>query len=156
MGSWNCLFVLVIFFAVPVSPNGGPSLDVYLRKAESKGIISASQVQKLLELAEEVQFQAGKGCREAVEEKLVEDEVREEDKRLSTFMRIYSHFTLLNVLYLSGAVITMGAYSLFMTLAVESLSYKAMSMVMGVQIVLVGVVGAAAWDTVEYAYVGGM
>ncbi len=154
-----CLLVASPFFVESVSSrkDGVSALEDYLREAESRGIIDAAQVLKLQELAEDVGLATAKDLLEPEGKLLnVEDEVKNDDERRSTFMRIYSHFTLLNVLYLSGAVITMGAYSLFMTLAIEKMHYGGMSVVMSLQMVAMGIAGIKAWETVEYSYVGGM
>ncbi len=71
-------------------------------------------------------------------------------------MRVYNHLTLLNVLYLSGAVVVMGAYTIFMTMAVEKCSHTSLAGIMAVQVTLFGGAGVSLWYTVHYAYVGGM
>lgn len=160
MGSvLQCFIIASVFFGAGWAgqKRGESSLDAYLKEAESRGIIEGPQALKLQLLAESMHLTVREHQKAAeglpVEE---EEEGKERGKRSSAFMRVYNHLTLLNVLYLSGAVITMGAYSLFMTLAVEKLNYSGMSVVMTVQMVAFGVAGVLAWSTEEYAYVGGM
>lgn len=131
-------------------------LDAYLIEAKSRGIIEEGQLLKLHQLAQSLQLtmaNQGSAPNALPEEARTQESV---DERSSTFMHIYNQLTLLNVLYLSGAVITMGAYTLFMTLAVERCNYNMMGLIMSAQVLLVGGAGVIAWQSVEYAYVGGM
>jgi len=150
-----CLLVVSLLVSLPLcgGGRGKPALDpdavdVLLKEAELLGIIDTSQASMLQKLAESMSL--------AEDESLGVAEKTYSDERTSAFMRVYNHLTLLNVLYLSGAVLTMGAYSLFMTLAVEKLHYGGLSVIVGVQALAVGAAGVVAWDTVQYAYLGGL
>ena len=69
-------------------------------------------------------------------------------------MRMYNRLTLLNVLYFSGALLVMGAYSLFMTLAVEHCTMRGLSFIIG-QTLALGVAGRRLWAT-DYQILGGL
>ena len=73
------------------------------------------------------------------------------------FMKFYNQLTLLNILYFGGALLVMGAYTLFMTLAYENCRYAGMSGIMLVQVVLFGVAGITVWLHYEgFQFVGGL
>lgn len=141
-------------------------LDGYLREAKSRGIIEEGQLLKLQQLAQSLQVTMtkqgsathtpSKSVKEQEEVNIQDPEGKLVDERHSTFMRVYNHLTLLNVLYLSGAVIVMGAYTLFMTLAVERCNYAIMGLIMSAQVLLFGGAGVIIWRSAEYAYVSGM
>lgn len=57
-------------------------------------------------------------------------------------MRMYDHLTLLNVLYFSGTLLIIGAYTLFMTLAWELARAGGLSAVMVAQVALSGASGS--------------
>ena len=153
-----------------------PKLQSYLQRAMEEGIIDGYQVHKLQLLAismnlnfpssplpaaspapaEQSQEASLELEPQAADSPEAEATTEPQDKRTSMFMRVYNHLTLLNVLYLSGAVTIMGAYSIFMTLAVERCNYAALSGIMLVQVVLFGGVGLSVWESEEYAYAGGM
>lgn len=155
----SCTRFLVLFAAllllVPgwaASPEADQALHQYLDRAELEGIIERDQIPKLLQLARTMDFVGD--VFGVAEEPPESDDAAEQ--RVSMFMRVYNHLTLLNVLYLSGAVIIMGAYSLFMTLAYEQCNYGALSLIMSMQMVIFGYFGVVLWRSVEYAYAGGM
>ena len=159
---FRCLLTISLVLApLPLCGGGRGELaldahavDILLKEARVRGIIEASQAVTLQKLAESMRLPQDDGLGAA--EERGGDGSSDSDERTSTFMKVYNHLTLLNVLYLSGAVLTMGAYSLFMTLAVEKLHYGGLSVVMGVQVLAIGAAGIVAWDTVQYAYVGGL
>ena len=73
------------------------------------------------------------------------------------FMKFYNQLTLLNILYFGGALLVMGAYTLFMTLAYENCRYAGMSGIMLVQVMLFGVAGITVWLHYEgFQFVGGL
>lgn len=150
-------FLLVIAALLLLVPGWAASLEIdltlerYLQRAESEGIIKKAQVPKLLQLAHTMNLVAGGNVPEAPQES--HDSAEQGD---SMFMHVYNHLTLLNVLYLSGAVIIMGAYSLFMTLAYEQCNHAALTLIVSVQLVVFGGFGVVLWRSVEYAYAGGM
>ena len=75
----------------------------------------------------------------------------------SLFFKFYSHLTLLNILYFGGALLVMGAYTLFMTLAYENCSHVGLSLVMLAQVVAFGLGGILMWQyNVEFRFVGGL
>lgn len=162
---------------VAVSEGGRTSLQAYLERAESAGIIDHQQAKRLLELSlimNLAPLQSAPDTREqdsgsqqasptpgpagdgADSREAPQALPQPQDRRTSVFMNIYNHLTLLNVLYLSGAVIIMGSYSIFMTLAVERCSYGALSGIMLVQVVVSGGAGVSLWESDELAYAGGM
>ena len=71
---------------------------------------------------------------------------------------MYNQLTLLNVLYFSGGVLIIGAYTLFMTLAWEArvCGGGGTSSVMTIQVVLSGVIGIRLWFTEEWQFLGGL
>lgn len=77
-------------------------------------------------------------------------------KQESVFFKIYNQFTLLNVLYVSGTLLVMGAYTLFMTIAYEKFNYSGLSTVMLVQMGLFGGTGVQFWQTDQSKFVGGL
>lgn len=127
------------------------TLERYLERAESEGIIEKAQVPKLLLLARTMNLVGGSNMPVAPQESYDSAE-----QKSSMFMHVYNHLTLLNLLYMSGAVIIMGAYSLFMTLAYEQCNHAALSLIMLVQLLVFGGFGVVLWRSVEYAYAGGM
>lgn len=144
-----------------------PPLLHYLETAHATGIIDEEQMLKLRQLAQSMDLSSsllvsvspaskagGKGPSDHVA--IPGYDPTSQDRKTSLFMRVYNQLTLLNVLYLSGAVVIMGAYTVFMTLAVERCNYAAMSFIMAVQVGLFGGVGVSLWHSEEYMYVGGM
>lgn len=130
------------------SERGGISLQAFLDLAEDEGIVSTPQAEQLRELAARVGGMEGGGQEER--------EVSEPAKK-SVFMRMYNHLTLLNVLYFSGALLIMGAYTLFMSLAFESCASGGLSAIMLVQVVLLGVGGILLWIiSPDFQFVGGL
>ena len=73
------------------------------------------------------------------------------------FMKFYNHLTLLNVLYFGGALLVMGAYTLFMTLAYENCHHGGLSGIMLVQVMAFGAAGITAWvHYSDFQFVGGL
>ena len=86
----------------------------------------------------------------------VSEEVVAVQARPSVFMRMYDHLTLLNVLYFSGTLLIIGAYTLFMTLAWELAHAGGLSAVMVTQVALSGAIGVTLWQSEEYQFLGGL
>ena len=144
--------VLSLLAVAVYSQNGqegdGILLQDFLELAESKGIITQDQLSHLRKLADELG---------GVKTAAPEVELEEEPSKESVFMKMYNQLTLLNVLYFSGALLIMGAYTLFMTLAWEMFGGGGISSVMLFQVVLSGGIGVMLWSgTEEYQFVGGM
>ena len=126
----------------------------YLERAEAEGILDEAQLSDLLQLARTMKLSISP--RDQRDQGDAAPPEAHDDDDDSAFMRIYGHLTLLNVLYLSGAVIVMGAYSLFMTLVYEKLNHGMISGVMAAQVLLCAGGGIYLWYSEEYAYLGGM
>ena len=130
------------------SQKDGVVVEEYLERAEKGGIITRVQVQQLKKLAQEM----GNIETLAIRPKPLE----EEPEAPGVFMRMYNHLTLLNVLYFSGGVLIIGAYTLFMTLAWEMCGGGGISSVMAFQVVLSGTIGVLLWFTEEWQFLGGL
>lgn len=138
--------ILVSFFLVVAASEAlekSNEID-FLFQAEARGIISAKQLEQLLRLAEEGEEEVT-GLQEGVAQ----------DAEKGVFMRMYNRLTLLNVLYFSGALLVMGAYTLFMTLAVERCHMDGLSIIMTGQTLAIGVAGCLLWTT-DYQFLGGL
>lgn len=142
----------LLLLLAPASLGVNQTLHSYLERAESQGIIDGGQVQELLQLARSMDLENSVEMPSEVPTESAEPA----DKRTSMFMHVYSHLTLLNVLYICGAVIIMGAYSLFMTMAYEQCGYGTLSLIVLVQVAALGNLGVVMWHSVEFAYAGGM
>lgn len=143
--------VLLALTAVCEQSNTKEVLGEFLEAAKSAGIIDDTQLKNLNEFA--LQFSPQKSDTSSNE---AAQEVGENTKR-SAFMRLYDHLTLLNVLYFGGALLVMGAYTLFMTLALEKCDYAGLAFILIIQAVAFGVTGVLIWlRTEEYQFVGGL
>ncbi len=141
-------------------------LHDYLRKAEEDGIINETQLIKLYNLGEEMNFTSTfttTTTSTSSDQHTMNSNGGDGggggsggDRRASLFLHVYYHLTLLNVLYLSGAIVIMGAYTLFMTLALERSNYAVISVVMVIQVVVLGALGVKMWYHDDYMYPGGM
>ena len=121
-------------------------LQTFLIEAEKDGVINSVQLENLLQRAEED------------EKPVVYTEAEENENELSkpgVFIRMYNHLTLLNILYFSGALLIMGAYSLLMTLAWEHCNGTGITSVMVAQTFVFGIVGMILWNT-DYQFLGGL
>ena len=123
-------------------------LKEFVEGAKSVGIIDDTQLKSLKDYA--LMFSTQKSSEDATQE-------AETKEGKSTFMRLYDHLTLLNVLYFSGALLVMGAYTLFMTLAFEKCDYGGLALILMIQAVAFGVGGVWTWRKSEiYQLVGGL
>ena len=155
------LFFLVVYFWLIVSvidATGGDgksrsSLEAFLSKAVKDGILSKHQMQQLARRATDEGF-----LDTLPTDKWTQSIPGPEDtNKESMFLRLYNQFTLLNVIYYSGALLTMGAYTLFMTLAWERwFGGWGIAGIMSAQCVVVGSVGVYLWSSQEYQFVGGL
>ena len=140
--------------------DGKRTLGSFLDRALSRGIINKPQFLALRSMAVEM------GGREKVELKLggtnskKEGEGQIEAKEISgwsdVFMSMYNRLTLLNVLYFSGALLTMGAYTLFTTVAWETYGFGGIGTFMLAQAAALGWIGLTLWTSAEYQFLGGM
>ncbi len=118
----------------------------FLAASRAKDIISKQQLASLISFLESYQQTAN------LEIAMPNGTVKEP----SVFWRVVSHFTLRNVLYFSGALLVMGAYTLFMTLAFEKFRYSGLSVVLGLQLAIFSGIGIKLWYSDELQLVGGL
>ena len=152
--NWRLPVLCFVALACFASGEENAAADVggFLESARSRGIITEEQESQLLSLAGELAhlFPQQDGA-------AADSYDGAAAKEPSVFMRVYGHLTLLNVLYFFGALLIMGAYTLFMTLAWEACKGGGIAVVMLFQIVLFGSIGALLWISSEdYQYLGGM
>ena len=112
----------------------------FLSAARAEGLISEDQLPSLLELAKKMGGAA----------------TAPEPKEPSVFLKLYNQFTLLNVVYFSGALLIMGAYTLFMTIALEKFNHAGLSVIILIQTGVFGLVGVVFWGNEDYRFVGGL
>ena len=153
------LSLLLLAQGWAASPGTEDALQHYLERAESEGIIEKAMVPKLLQLAGSMNIVVQSGTADDVSKGLSQDLLEagnpaEEGEGM--FVHVYNRLTLLNVLYLSGAVIIMGAYTLFMMLAYEQCNHAMLSFIMLVQLLVFGSFGMVLWRSADYSYAGGM
>ena len=115
----------------------------FLSAARAEGLISEDQLPSLLELAKKMG-----GAATATP--------APEPKEPSVFLKLYNQFTLLNVVYFSGALLIMGAYTLFMTIALEKFNHAGLSVIILIQTGVFGLVGVVFWGNEDYRFVGGL
>lgn len=130
-------------------------LERFLTRAERDGILSKAQAEKLLqratkeELLEKLRLQVTKDAQPAV------DRPTGPEKK-SLFMRMYNRFSLLTVIYFSGSLLIMGAYTLLMTLAWDRFGGWQIVGIMSSQLLASGAAGTALWFTEDWQFVGGL
>ena len=140
------------------------SIDLvdFLHRARNGGLINQTTSNKLLQLAANLtgsavhQTQLKLPSQEAYEkgDSLISSK---EAREPNYFMKFYNQLTLLNILYFGGALLVMGAYTLFMTLAYERCSYAGLSCIMLAQVAGFGLGGVFMWQTNdEFQFVGGL
>lgn len=171
-----CFTVLLLALraagAAQIDSNHSSSIDVveFLHRARDGGLIDQTTSNKLLQLAANL---TGSAVHPA-QLKLPSQEAyagssREKDGATNSkeetvaarepnfFMKFYNQLTLLNILYFGGALLVMGAYTLFMTLAYERSSYVGMSCIMLAQVAGLGLTGIFMWqNNDELQLVGGL
>ena len=158
------LFFLVVYFWLTVSiidATGGDgrsrsSLEAFLSKAVKDGILSKHQMQQLVRRATDEGFLLDTLLHLPTDKGVQSIPEPEDTSKKSMFLRLYNQFTLLNVIYFSGALLIMGAYTLLMTLAWEKFGGWGIAGIMSAQCVVVGSVGVYLWSSQEYQFVGGL
>ena len=136
-----------------IKANNKVSLKEYLNTAQAEGIISASQLLRLQELASRI----GIPLDDVSEKQSVESPT---DPNVTSspgiFMKLYNRLTLLNVLYFGGALLVMGAATLFMTLAWERFSGITLFFLIAAISACAGTAGVMFWKMEEYKMAGGL
>ena len=136
-----------------IEDNKKVTLNEFLRTAQVEGIISASQLLKLHQLADEIGLQLD----DVPEGRSVQ---ASKDGTITAspgiFMKLYDRLTLLNVLYFGGALLVMGAATLFMTLAWERFSGISLFFLIAAMSACAGTVGVMLWKMEVYEMAGGM
>ena len=161
MATGVCLFLVVVALsATGLQAEEGRgedeelTLQQFINQARSLDIITDEQALSLRTLAGEM------GGERALHAKLSEAEKKKEEGYLavgsSVFMKMYNRLTLLNVLYFSGALLTMGAYTLFMTLAWETYGFGGIGTFMLFQVLGLGGLGLKLWTSGDYQFLGGL
>ncbi len=136
-----CLFsVLLVLVVCDEASSESTVIQSFLATARAEKIINEQQFVSLLQLSERLATPLNKA---AVTEPNV-------------LWKIVSHFTLRNVVYFSGALLIIGAYTLFMTLAFEKFHHAGLSVIVAVQMVLFGGTGLVLWGSDELQLVGGL
>lgn len=162
------VLLLVMKAAVSGQINSNQSsIDLvdFLHLARTGGLINQTTSNKLLQLATNLtgsavhQAQLKLSSQEAYSsrEKDASKSEQEKGREPNFFMKFYNQLTLLNILYFGGALLVMGAYTLFMTLAYERCSYAGMSCIMLAQVAGFGLAGIFMWqNNDELQFVGGL
>ena len=125
------------------------NLQTFLEKAHELGIINEQQETELRDLALEV----------ASSERSPDDERGSESFSQTfsgVFLRTYDQFSLLNLLYFSGALLVMGAFTLFSTLAWTNFGYGGVTLILLVPLLFSGFLGIRLWDKGTYPILGGL
>ena len=128
------------------------SLNDFLLTAQTEGIISSSQLIKLLKLADKT----GLLLSDAVPKGEYVQASTVTDSPPGIFLKLYNRLTLLNVLYFGGALLVMGAATLFMTLAWERFSGISLFLLIAAMSACAGTSGVILWKMEEYEMAGGM
>lgn len=140
------LLVLLLLSLTPLfSFTNEITLSELLQNAKREGILNDTQVKALLQLAQKTRVKG--------DDILGDREVKPSQHGL--FMKMYNQLTLLNVLYFSGTLLIIGAYSLLMGIAWEHCNSTGISTVMVGQTLIFGVIGMSLWNT-SYQFLGGL
>ena len=172
-----CFTVLLLALraagAAQIDSNHSNSIDVveFLHRAKDGGLIDQTTSNKLLQLAANLtgstvhptqlklpgqEAYAG-SSREKDGPTINSKEETVAAREPNFFMKFYNQLTLLNILYFGGALLVMGAYTLFMTLAYERCSYVGLSCIMLAQVAGLGLTGIFMWqNNDEFQFVGGL
>ena len=155
--SVGCL-LLVLFLLSGASEGAGRvprdnagtkfNLHHFLEEAHSLGIINERQLAELRGLAP-----AAVPSSERPEESARESYSQAFSE---AFLHAYNQFSLLNVLYFSGSLLVMGAFTLFSTLAWTNFGYGGVTLVLLVPLLLTGSLGVRLWEEGSYAVLGGL
>lgn len=134
---------------------GAITLRQFLKRAHALGLISDRQELELQKLARQLYSEP------AVErDGVISSDAGNFDgfsQVFSTvFVRTYNQFSLLNVLYFSGALLVIGAFTLFSTLAWTNFGYGGVALVLLIPLLLSGYLGVVLWDEGSYPILGGL
>lgn len=156
-----CFFLLLVAFSGASNvdirlededENSAADLRLFLEKANALGIINDLQETELKNLAKEFMSSLSPPpVEEGDEEETSYREVFSE-----AFLRTYNQFSLLNVLYFSGALLVMGAFTLFSTLAWTKYSYGGVTFILLIPLLLTGFLGVRLWNGGAYPVLGGL
>ena len=145
------------------SSSSNIDLTEFLHHARNNGLINSTTINQLLQLAANMtgssaQLSLKLPSQEAYGEKGgLESPPEEKNGETNFFLKVYNRLTLLNILYFGGALLVMGSYTLFMTLAYEKCSYSGLSCIMLAQVLGSGVAGVVMWwNNNELQFVGGL
>ena len=172
------LFLQIIVLLLALKAAGGDqvnsnhtSIDLgeFLHRARDVGLIDELTSEQLLQLAANLTGAVvvhpatlKLPSQEAINsEKLQQrdDSISDGDvsREQNLFMKFYNQLTLLNILYFGGALLVMGAYTLFMTLAYERSNYVGLSGIMLAQVAGFGLAGIVMWtNSDEFQFGGGL
>ena len=155
-----------------IEENKKVSLNEFLSTAQVDGIISASQLLKLQQLADKLGILLDNAVSEGqpmqeladklgilLDNAVSEGQSVQESKDAASpgiFMKLYNRLTLLNVLYFGGALLVMGAVTLFMTLAWERFSGISLFFLIAAMSACAGTAGVTLWKMEEYEMAGGV
>jgi hypothetical protein len=159
--------------AAQIDSNHSSGIDVveFLHHARNGGLINQTTSNKLLQLAANLTGSAvhsahlklpsqepyASSSREKDGLTNSKEETVASPREPNFFMKFYNQLTLLNILYFGGALLVMGAYTLFMTLAYERCSYVGLSCIMLAQVAGFGLAGIFMWqNNDEFQFVGGL
>ncbi len=158
--------------AAQIDNNHSIGIDVveFLQHARNGGLINQTTSNKLLQLAANLTGSAvhpahlnlpsqeayAGSSREKDGPTNSKEETVASIREPNFFMKFYNQLTLLNILYFGGALLVMGAYTLFMTQAYERCSYAGLSCIMLAQVAGFGLTGIFMWQNDEFQFVGGL
>ena len=117
-------------------------INRFLSAARAEGLISEDQLPSFHDLAKRIGVLTATSC-----------SCTPETSETGVFLM---HFTLLNVLYLGGAVLIMGAYVLLVTVTMEKFDRAGLSVIMSVQAGLFGFMGVVFSRIDDYHFAGGL
>ena len=135
--------------------DGGITLRQFLERAHALGLISDRQELELQKLARQLYSEPAPAS-ERDEESSSNDGESLSQIFSTVFVRTYDQFSLLNVLYFSGALLVMGAFTLFSTLAWTNFGYGGVAVVLLIPLLLSGYAGIELWDEGSYPILGGL
>ena len=169
---FGVLFLQIIVLLLALKAAGGDQvnsnhssidLDEFLHHARNGSLIDEITSKRLQQLAANLT-----GSMHPARLKLPSQEAYSEKDSLTAseeglsgetnfLMKFYNQLTLLNILYFGGALLVMGAYTLFMTMAYERCNYVGLSGIMLTQVAVFGVAGIVMWlNNDEFQFVGGL
>ena len=161
------LLALKTVGATQIDTNHSSSIDLneFLHRARKDDLIDQTTSNKLLQLAANLTGSAAAhptrlnlpGAEKDGSPTFIKEETQQASREPNFFRKFYNQLTLLNILYFGGALLVMGAYTLFMTLAYERCSYAGLSWIMLVQVAGFGLSGIFMWESSEeFQFVGGL